>query len=235
MAYNFLTLSLIFLIPGLIVYISRKDLRKVIHLMALFSLPFALTERFFYPSYWEPVFLFNLIDIIGFGIEDILFVIGLSAFTSTAYAFFMRRRYTAAETKKRVNAAVTCCIITGIVLIMVTTSVMLEIEMIYGSFLIMGAISLFIFIRRRDLCIPGLAGGFFSAGIYTGLCLLLSVISPGIFQLTWHTDQFLNSFILGIPVEELIYGFASGTIATIFYPFVFDLEFKKPYRPVTDP
>ena len=88
MEYNFLILTLIFWIPGILIYALRFDLRRIIHLMAAFSLPFALTEWLFYPEYWEPTFIFDLIHVFGFGIEDILFVTGLAAFTSTVYAFF---------------------------------------------------------------------------------------------------------------------------------------------------
>jgi hypothetical protein len=51
------------------------------------------------------------------------------------------------------------------------------------------------------------------------LCLLLSLIYPEIFHVTWHTEKFLNIFIFGIPVEEILYGYAAGMIATLFYPF----------------
>ena len=52
MEYNFLILTFIFWIPGILIYVLRFDLRRIIHLMAAFSLPFALTEWLFYPEYW---------------------------------------------------------------------------------------------------------------------------------------------------------------------------------------
>ena len=81
-SYSFLTLSLILAIPGALVFAARRDLRPMIGWMALASVPFAWTELLFYPDYWKPRFLFNLIDIIGFGLEDVLFVVGLAAFSS---------------------------------------------------------------------------------------------------------------------------------------------------------
>ena len=78
---------------------------------------------------------------------------------------------------------------------------------------------------RRDLLMPALTGGGLSLVIYSILCLCLQILSPDVFQLEWHTHRFLNLFVLGIPIEELIYGFVAGMIGTVFYPFVFRMRF----------
>lgn len=231
MTYNFLILSLLFMIPGIIIYALRKDLRRVIHIMALCSIPFAFTERFFYPSYWEPVFLFNLIDIIGFGVEDILFVTGLAAFTSTSYAFCTKQFYLPIQKLNPKQIIYRCLMVLIPTFLLVGLLVLFGVRMIYGSLFIMVFISSIITLFRKDLFRAGLSGGFFSTVIYTLLCLCIALLFPDIFQLTWHTDQFLNLFILGIPVEEILYAYASGMIATLFYPFVFQLSFTKKISP----
>ncbi|MBW1892641.1 MAG: hypothetical protein JRI91_02940 [Deltaproteobacteria bacterium] len=202
-------------------------MREVIHVMALCSIPFAFTERFFYPSYWEPVFLFDLADKIGFGIEDLLFVIGLSAFTSTTYAFFFGVGYCMINKFSLLSVIFKGLTVLGSAFLLIVLVALLNIEMIYGSFGIMLGISCFIFMARKDLLIPSLIGGILSTTVYSSLCLCLNALVPGVFKLTWHTDQFLNIFILGIPLEELIYGFAAGMIATAFYPYAFSKRFDK--------
>lgn len=194
--------------------------------MAICSLPFAFTERYFYPSYWEPVFLFNLIDVIGFGIEDILFVVGLSAFTSTVYAFCAGVSYHADESLNLKQSLLKILLTLLSSFVMAGILLHLNVPMIYGSFLIMILITTIIILLRRDLLIPGFTGGLISAIIYTGLCLCLAVIFPGVFKITWHTERFLNIFIMGIPLEEMLYAFASGSIGTVFYPFVLGLYFR---------
>ncbi len=189
--------------------------------MALFSIPFAFTERFFYPSYWEPTFLFGLADKIGFGIEDILFVVGLSAFTSTSYAFFFKQRYEAIGFIQFRSICARCIALLGSTFLLVAIAVLLDIAMIYASFFIMLCISLFIFFHRNDLLLPSMIGGILSVTVYSLLCLCYNALFPDIFKIIWHSDQFLNKFFLGIPVEELMYGFAAGLIATAFYPYVF--------------
>jgi len=227
MAYNFLILSLFFLLPGTLIFMIRSDLRGAIVVMALCSIPFAFTESLFYPSYWEPKFLFDLADRIGFGLEDFLFVIGLGAFTSTAYAFFLGAHYEAlgdvqpGTIVKRYVAVMS----TAFALILIVR--FLDIEMIYGSFGIMLGVGGFIGLRRKDLIVPGLLGGLLSMFVYSLLSLGFAWIIPGVYNLAWHTEKFLNVFILGIPLEELIYGFASGVAATVFYPYAFYQRFNR--------
>ncbi|WP_437609698.1 lycopene cyclase domain-containing protein [Sorangium sp. So ce834] len=91
MTYEFLLLSVLFLLPGIAIWVARPDLRSLMKRAAVASLPFAATERLFYPTYWTPKFLFDLADRFGFGVEDLLFIVGLSAFSSTAYAVVFRR------------------------------------------------------------------------------------------------------------------------------------------------
>ncbi|TGN14043.1 lycopene cyclase domain-containing protein [Leptospira ilyithenensis] len=225
--YNFLILSLIFSVPGILIYLFRKDLRKTIRILAVCSVPFGFTEFLFYPSYWEPVFLFNLVNYIGFGIEDLIFVIGLSAFTSTAYPFFFNKKLVEIKLKRQISSATILFGILFCCFFFVFLFAVSEFPIIYGAPILMILISLGIMAIRNDLILPGLFGGVLSMIIYAFLCLILLRIYPDLFQLIWHTEKFINRNIYGIPVEELIYGFASGSIATLFYPFVFRHGYEK--------
>ena len=100
-----------------------------------------------------------------------------------------------------------------------------KIPMIYGSFFIMIGVTSVAFFWRRDLVVPALIGGGLSAGVYTALCLVFAWLVPQVFEMAWHTEKFLGIFILGVPLEEILYGFACGFAATAFYPFVFGRRF----------
>jgi hypothetical protein len=223
--YNFLVLSLLFLIPTILVYLLRKDLRIVILRMSVCSIPFAFTETLFYPQYWEPVFLFDLINIIGFGIEDVLFVIGLAGFSSTSYAFFVQKKYT--NRTRRSNWLIKLIILLTSTFIAIFIFVALKIEMIYASVIIMILLSLLIVFKRIDLFLPALFGGLITLIIYTTLSAIYIQIIPDVFSIVWKVENFSNIFVFSIPLEELMYGFAAGMIATAFYPFVFNLKYAK--------
>lgn len=243
-AHDFLVLSLLFAVPGALVFALRRDLRRVQAIAIVASLPFAATEFMFYPSYWKPKFLFDLADRIGFGIEDLLFVAGLGAFTTTAYPFFFRQRLVplpdgdarragiagtdelraAARSAHRAKLERALYLLGGAL----GSALLLHfagVRMIYGSSVIMLVVSSACFVRRRDLALPCLLGGLASLLVYTLLCLAFGALIPGVFQLAWNLEQFSNVFVLGVPLEELMYGFCSGYAATVFYPFVLGERF----------
>ena len=231
MKYNFLVLAVLFLLPGALIFLLRRDLRRVIGVMAAWSLPFAFTEYFFYPEYWQPEFLFDLADVVGFGLEDFVFVVGLAAFTTTAYPFVFRREYVQLEAAVAPGRRAGFAIL-GVTFALVGVVFVLRIPMIYGSVGIMIAVTAALCARRRDLAAPGGLGGLTAMGVYGLLCLVFGFIFPDIFALAWNTDKFLNVFVLGIPVEELLYGFAAGAAATVFYPFVTNRAFTRIGNPV---
>jgi hypothetical protein len=223
--YNFLTLTLLFAVPGILTGIARPDLRRTIASVIPCALPFACTEFLFYPSYWEPAFLFDLGRHIGFGIEDIMFVAGLAAFTSTAYAAVCNRTYA-----PRADAGHLPCVLRAAILFVLAGTLLLVtlavgIAAIYGTCLVMTAVAYAIIRQRPDLRAPALLGGGLSAAVYFLLCLAADALMPGLFKNIWHADKFLNIFIAGVPVEELLYGFSAGFAATPFYPFVFGRRF----------
>ncbi|MCZ8341708.1 MAG: lycopene cyclase domain-containing protein [Leptospira sp.] len=193
--------------------------------LAIYSIPFAFTERYFYPTYWEPDFLWNLVEIFGFGIEDLIFVIGLSGFSSTVYAVvFQKRLYPIKQ--KNYTPSFILILLFLIITLAVLIFVYLEIHLIYGAPALMFFLYLGISIKRKDLLFPGIIGGILSCLVYTLLCYAIFLIYPNIFEITWHTEKFLNLKLFFIPIEELIYSFTSGCVATVFYPVVYQTAFK---------
>jgi hypothetical protein len=227
MPYPFLVLSLLLLVPGTVVFVLRSDLRLPMAHMGLCALPFAFTEFLFYPSYWEPRFLFDLVRIIGFGIEDLVFVVGLAAFTTTAYPFVFRRAFALLPGGSKRALIQRAGALIGAALLITALAELIGIPTIYTSVVVMLSITAVMVLWRRDLLLPSLLGGLVSMGVYGGICLLLDRIIPGVFALNWHTEKFLNRTVLGIPVEELLYSGAAGATATAFYPFVFFRAFIK--------
>lgn len=222
--YSFLTLSLLLGLPGVVIWFVRADLRPVIGRMALASIPFAFTERLFYPDYWKPRFLFDLVEVIGFGIEDVLFVAGLAAFSSTAWAAVSGQRLRSVESDGRplrdaLVLLTICFLFVGVVAVV-------DIPMIYGAPVIMVVMGVGMLLRRPDLIAPALGGAAVTTVVYTGACLLLAWLIPGVFELDWNSDRFLNIFVAGVPLEELLYASTAGFVATIFYPFVMRLRYQ---------
>ncbi|WP_319371790.1 lycopene cyclase domain-containing protein [uncultured Ilyobacter sp.] len=223
--YNFLILSLIFIIPGALIFVLRKDLRIVIKKMSLIALPFAYAERLFYPIYWKPNFLFDLGNKIGFGLEDFIFVVGLASFSSTAYVFASGKRYVKNHIETSNSFFKKVFIISIFIVTLIELSIWMSIPIIYSSFFIMIMIPGWIVFKNPNFLVPGMLGGVLSAVIYFILCLIFNSIYTDIFRKIWHTQLFLNKFAMGVPLEELIYGFGAGFSATIIYPYIFNYKF----------
>ena len=58
--YVWLIWSLIILAVWGMIFLFRKDYRKVMLKMSLITMPFGLTEPLFVPQYWNPPSLFDL-------------------------------------------------------------------------------------------------------------------------------------------------------------------------------
>ncbi len=224
MRYEFLLLSVLFLVPGGCFWFLRPDLRPLMKRAVGVSLPFAATEWLFYPEYWTPRFLFGLADHIGFGIEDVLFVSGLGAFSSTAYAVAFRRTPVprgamVARPWLRVARAF------GVAMAVTGGLLAAGVPILYAAVVTMVSVSAALLLARPDLAVPSLLGALVSAVIYLGLCLVFGALVPGVFERTWRPSLLLPGRLLGVPLDEVLYGLGAGFCATAVPAWAFGLRF----------
>ncbi|WP_233561368.1 lycopene cyclase domain-containing protein [Sorangium cellulosum] len=243
MTHEFLLLSLLFLLPGGVIWLARPDLRALMRRTALASLPFAATERLFYPAYWTPKFLFDLADRIGFGVEDLLFLIGLSAFSSTAYAIVFRRTPVpcAPPATQATPATPTwsrsarpwlrAAAVVALVLALAGALLAAGVPILYAAVAAMAAAAAALLVARGDLLVPSLLGALLSAALYLGLCLVFAALVPGVFARTWRPSVLLpGRALLGVPLDEILYGLGAGFAATVFPAWAFDFMYAKAAR-----
>lgn len=222
MRYNFLILCALFAVPPLCIYGLRPDLRRPMAVTALFSLPFGLTESWFYPEYWQPKFLFDLADRIGFGIEDLLFVAALGAFTATAYPCVANKRFVP-MTRRGVRARLwRPALVFASALLLVLGLRLAGVPTIYAVCATMLGVTAVMLCLRRDLIAACFGGGFSTLLVYAVLCQIFQWLLPGVFDLAWNTELLTNRHVLGVPLEELMYGFSAGFSGSAVYPFFRD-------------
>jgi len=223
--YPFLILCLLLAIPAVLVVWRRPDLRRMQLHVGLLAIPFAFTETLFYPDYWEPKFLFDLVSVFGFGIEDVLFVTGLAVFSCSAWPWASANRVEPIagphSTAKHLTAVL------GICVAMVVAIALAGFPMIWGAPAVMLALTAAMCARRPDLAGPAVQGALLVCMVYTLICLILGVLIPDVFALNWNVEHFSGISILGVPLEEYTYALATGAVATIFYPFVRNWKFVR--------
>jgi hypothetical protein len=218
----FFVLSVLFLVPGLVAAALRPDLRRPLLAIVPFALPFAATEVLFYPAYWQPTFLFDLGRVLGFGLEDVLFVVGLGAMAAAAYPIMTRSAYMPQRTSEQVEKRrrdVRAVLVVAIALAAFLALYALRVHVFYACVVAMALVAVGLACVRRDLALPMLLGGIGTGAVYTFLCEVLGLLVPGVFERHWRTDGLLGASIGFVPIEETIYGALAGAVGTGFLPF----------------
>jgi hypothetical protein len=241
MTYDFLLLCLIMALPAVPLLVLRRDLWPAQRFGMLVALPFAFAEPLFYPSYWQPAFLFNLGARLGFGIEDFLFVSILAILGTSLWPWLGRFRLKESSAEKQsfscskpqrwkqscmplLKALLYAGLLPGAVVI---GFMMLNIHALYASYAAMLAFTILVCIRRPDLTRHAAGGALAMLITYWAACLLLGIIYDGIFQRVWHSSGFIGIFILSVPIEECIYALLAGAAAAVIYPFVTQRYYEK--------
>jgi hypothetical protein len=92
------------------------------------------------------------------------------------------------------------------------------IAMLIGSFAVM--------LCRPDLKNKILIGGFLFLIIYFLFFFLLNLILPGWIEKIWNLEAISGILFLGIPIEELIFAFAVGSMWSSIYEHVMWYKLK---------
>ena len=79
---TYLAANIIGAIPWLILFLSKKDLRKEMTLMGLLAMPISFFDLLYVPTYWVPTTLFN----IPIGIEGFIFSFEIGGVTAAIFS-----------------------------------------------------------------------------------------------------------------------------------------------------
>lgn len=210
--YVWLIWSGSFLVPWSVLFVSFPRHRKVMAWSSVLTMPFGLTEPLFVPSYWNPPSLFDLAQRTGFDIESLIFCFGLGGVGAVLYNIVTgqdlqslpgherrkhRHRYHGALLVVPAVAFPTLCLLPW--------------NPIYAAITAMAMGAAATIVCRTDLKSKTAFGGLLFAAYYAVFVLLLEWTAPGYIQRVWNLPDLSGLMPAGIPVEELLFGFAFGT------------------------
>lgn len=202
----------------LIIYMWRKDLRKEMLWGGVLGLPFGLSNFLWVPEYWDPPVLFNLVHRIGFSIEDLLFAFIAASTAAVAYEIVTRRTVYKIKSDKRNHYAPYILVIVSFLLLELisptTTVYNMTITIAIGA-VAMG-------IKRPKLIPQMLIGSVTFNTFYIVLFAIWAKIPAyqNYFDTIYNAENLIGIRVLGIPIEEVMFGFAVGAAWSVFYEFI---------------
>jgi hypothetical protein len=209
--YVWLTWASAFLVPWIALRLFYRRLGHLMTLASVLTMPFGLTEPIFVPRYWNPPSLFDLARRTGFDVESLIFCFALGGVGVVLYVALMRQALAPIQLADRHahrHRYHRVALLTPVIAF--PALYLFGWNPIYPAILAMllgGAATV---ACRPDLMQNTLAGGALFASYYALFMLLLEWSAPGYINQVWNLADLSGLFVMGIPVEELLFGFAFG-------------------------
>jgi hypothetical protein len=211
MKYVWLYWSLAFLIPWAALYLAKPGFRQKMLRVSLWTSLLGLSEPIFVPEYWNPPTLFDLAQRTGFDIESLIFCFAIGGIGAVMYNALGGGGMTEVPHAERHNGhhrwhrlAITLPFLVFPLLYF------LPWNPIYPGIvaLMLGGIANVL--CRPDLLRNTLIGGGLFLALYAVFMLLLIFFAPGYIEQVWNLPVLSGVLLIGIPLEELAFGFAFG-------------------------
>jgi hypothetical protein len=216
--YVWLVWSMAFLVPWGALYALLPVHRAVMWRTSLFMAPFGLTEPLFVPSYWNPPSLFFLAQRTGFDIESIIFSFAIGGIGAVLYNVVTRRELVPLDPHERHAPRHRFHkLALGLPFALFPILYFLPWNPIYAAITAMVAGALAAVLCRPDLLRNTLVGGVLFLGFYAVFVLGLELSAPGYVAQTWNLRALSGVTVIGIPLEELAFGFTFGLFWTGLY------------------
>jgi hypothetical protein len=219
--YSYLIGNLLLLVPWLVLFAWRKDLRHKILIMSfIIGLFGPLSQLFYLRDYWHPQ-LFNGWRI---GIEDFLFGFFIGGISCTIYEELFGLKYTSRHIKGHKEWMISFF---GLgILILFVGNLILGFNSIYVSIFIFIIFGITVIRLRHDLLRDAIISGVLVAMVMFTVYLIFIPMFPGIVQSWWKLNNISGILVFNIPLEELLWACAWGFVAGPFYEFLNGLRFK---------
>ncbi|OHA21798.1 MAG: hypothetical protein A2849_02600 [Candidatus Taylorbacteria bacterium RIFCSPHIGHO2_01_FULL_51_15] len=221
--YAYLALGLLYLIFWLILFLSRRDLRREMLISSLLAGFLAIIlEPFFLKDYWTP----ELINGWSVGIEDFLYGFAIGGIANVLYEEFFKKRFIRKRSERYHWRFL-------LILYIVSFSVLLlgrefwGLNTMYATLGALGAAFLSIMLFRPDLARDAIWSGILFTMI-TALVYIPVILSfPDFITSFWHLKNLSGILLGGIPLEEFLWAFMFGLVAGPFYEAWAGLKLRK--------
>jgi hypothetical protein len=162
--------------------------------------------------------LFGYLHPFRIGIEDLLFTFFVGGIAAVIYEFLERKREIR---RKKLKSSKLIRIIPYLLgwLFFLGLEYMFPNKSIYnliGAGLVPG---LYMVLVRKDLLNQSVTSGLFFSLLYFCLFISINILYPQYVATVYNTKNLLGIMIFNVPLEELLFAFATGASWSIFYEF----------------
>lgn len=209
--------GLICFIVWILLFYFRKDTRKEMVLISVLMMFATFSEPFFVPEYWSPK---TLLGFPKLSIEDFIFCFSTGGIGAVIYEEILGKKLRS-KRKSRINPKV-LFLGAGPVL-------MFFFYFVFGFKFMTSALigmfldSIIIILTRKDLTEDLLMSGLLFMLLYFIIFQFFLMIHPEMIQM-WNLKNLSGFFILGIPIEEILWAFLAGAVSGPLYEFMLDLR-----------
>jgi len=211
--YTYLVYSLIFVVPWILFFFKRKDLRNemIFSSILIAVLSIATAYLWWTVDWWRPETITGTIV----GIEDILLGFTTGGIAAVAYEELFRRKLYKTKIKNPKVEFLFILFLISILICLLTWMFGLLSWVASSVAMIIGIVVLFFL--RRDLTINALASGFFLMLATLPAYFLVMIVSPGWIERTWLFENLTGKLFIGIPIEDVIFYFLMGFLVGPMY------------------
>lgn len=214
MAYQWLFGSLLFLSAWAVLFVINPSLRKEMFFVSALTAPFGLVQALFVPSYWDPPSFFGFGGAIGFDLESIIFSFAIGGIAAVIHKSISRVSHRDGDSELRPGLhalAISSPFVSGALLFLFTEANPIYIS---STALLVGGLS--ISISRPDLIKSILFGAVLFTALYFSLFQIILHLFPDFVDM-WNLPAISGILVAGVPIEELIFAFAYGSMWSGFY------------------
>jgi lycopene cyclase-like protein len=216
--YSYLVGVLIFWVVWVVCSVLGKAYRSEIRWGTVIAAPLALTSLLFVPQYWTPPSLFNLDQRIRVGIEDVLWAAAVGGIASVVGEIFLRDGL-AATRKSRHKRHYAPFIL--VVVVFVALHFGLHWKTMNATIVSFAAGALVLAYLRRDLVALMLTSAASFTVLYFALFLCVLLLYPEFVRRYYNLPNLLGKYVLGVPIEELLFAATGGALWSVAYEYVF--------------
>ena len=216
--YVWLVWASAFLVPWTALLLANPGRRRTIWRVSAITGLFGLTEPIFVPRYWNPPSLFELAQRTRFDIESLIFSFAIGGIGVVLYDTIFRRKLVPvlAEERHQTRHALHRAALTGPLALFVPLY-LLPWNPIYAALACLSVGAAASVACRHDLGRKSLVGGLLFFGLYAAFMFSLRWFVPGYIATVWNLPALSGALPGGVPIEELLFGFAFGMYWTGVY------------------